>query len=140
MEMCFHGNQLSWGIKHPLISIWSKYRSLSFIRFSTMLAPVISSLDEINCSIFEIFLLALLAKRSSYRYNRHRVLYNIFIYYNMLIRNTYSNMWIWQFHSENWICFLNRRGACARWGCAVCIYAQWQRCDFLVWTKCRTFY
>ena len=48
--MCFHGNQLSWGIKHPLISLWSKYRSPAFIRFSTMLAPVISSLDEIYCT------------------------------------------------------------------------------------------
>ena len=47
--MCFHGNQLSWGINHPLISLWSKYRSPAFIRFSTMLAPVISSLDEIYC-------------------------------------------------------------------------------------------
>ena len=54
MEMCFHGNQLSWGIKHPLISLRSKYRSPAFIRLSTMLAPVISSLDEIYC--MQIFL------------------------------------------------------------------------------------
>ena len=45
----FHGNQLSWGIKHPLINLWSKYHSLAFIHFSTMLAPIISSLDEIYC-------------------------------------------------------------------------------------------
>ena len=50
MEMCFHGNQLSWGIKHPLISLWSKYCSPGFIRLSTVLAPVISSLDEIYCT------------------------------------------------------------------------------------------
>ena len=49
MEMCFHGNQLSWGIKHPFISLWSKYHSPGFIHLSTMLAPVISSLDEIYC-------------------------------------------------------------------------------------------
>ena len=49
MEMCFHGNQLSWRIKHPLISLWSKYCSPTFIRLSTMLAPVIPSLDEIYC-------------------------------------------------------------------------------------------
>ena len=47
--MCFHGNQLSWGIKHPLISLWSKYCSPGFICLSTVLAPVISSLDEIYC-------------------------------------------------------------------------------------------
>ena len=49
--MCFHGNQLSWGIKHPLISLWSKYHSPAFIRLSLMLAPVISSLDEIYCTL-----------------------------------------------------------------------------------------
>ena len=42
--MCFHSNQLSWGINHPLISLWS------FIRLSTMLAPLISSLDKIYCT------------------------------------------------------------------------------------------
>ena len=47
--MCFHGNQLSWGIKHPLISLWFKYCSPGFIHLSTVLAPVISSLDEIYC-------------------------------------------------------------------------------------------
>ena len=51
MEMCFHGNQLSWVIKHPIISLCSKYHSPSFICLSTMLAPVISSLDEIYCTI-----------------------------------------------------------------------------------------
>ena len=51
--MCFHGNQLSWGINHPLISLWSKYHSFAFIRLCTMLAPVISSLDEIYCTCAE---------------------------------------------------------------------------------------
>ena len=49
MEICFHGNQLSWGNKHPLINLWSKNRFPAFICLSTMLAPVISSLDEIYC-------------------------------------------------------------------------------------------
>ena len=51
MEMCFHGNQLSWGIKHPFISLYSKYHSPGFICFSSMLAPVIPSLDGIYCTI-----------------------------------------------------------------------------------------
>ena len=54
MEMCFHGNQLSWGINHPLISLWSKYPSPALIRLSTMLAPVISSLDKIYCTSEEV--------------------------------------------------------------------------------------
>ena len=48
--MCFHGNQLSWAIKHPVISLCLKYHSPGFIIFPTMLAPVISSLDEIYCT------------------------------------------------------------------------------------------
>ena len=51
--MCFHGNQLSWGIKHPIISLCSKYHSQGFICLSTMLAPVISSLDEIYCMPYQ---------------------------------------------------------------------------------------
>ena len=51
--MCFHGNQLSWAIKHPLISLCLKYHSPGFICFPTMLAPVISSLDEIYCMSVE---------------------------------------------------------------------------------------
>ena len=49
--MCFHGNQLSWGIKHPIISLYSKYPSPGFICLSILLAPVISSLDRIYCRI-----------------------------------------------------------------------------------------
>ena len=48
--MCFHGNQLSWAIKHPVISLCLKYHSPGFICFPTILAPVISSLDEIYCT------------------------------------------------------------------------------------------
>ena len=40
MEMCFHSNQLSWGIKHPFINLYSKYHSPGFICLSTMLAPL----------------------------------------------------------------------------------------------------
>ena len=47
--MCFHGNQLSWKIKHPVISLCLNYHSPGFIGFPTILAPVISSLDEIYC-------------------------------------------------------------------------------------------
>ena len=47
--MCFHGNQLSWAIKHPVISLYLKYHTPGFICFPTILAPVISSLDEIYC-------------------------------------------------------------------------------------------
>ena len=47
--MCIHGNHLLWGIKHLLINLGSKYRSPGFIHLSTMLAPVISILDEIYC-------------------------------------------------------------------------------------------
>ena len=49
MEMCFHGNQLSWAIKHRIISLYLKYHSLGYIFFPTMLAPVILSLDKIYC-------------------------------------------------------------------------------------------
>ena len=47
--MRFHGNQLPWAIKHLFISLCFKYHSLGLICFSTMLIPVISSLDEIYC-------------------------------------------------------------------------------------------
>ena len=51
MEMCFHGNRISWGINHSFISLYSKYQPSSFICSSIMLAPVISSLDEIYCTL-----------------------------------------------------------------------------------------
>ena len=50
MKMYFHGNQLSWGIKHPLINLWSKYHFSNFVHLFTMLAPIMSSLDEIYCT------------------------------------------------------------------------------------------
>ena len=53
MEMCFHGNQISWGINHSFISLYSKYQPPGFICSPIMLAPVISSLDEIYCTIDE---------------------------------------------------------------------------------------
>ena len=47
--MRFYGNQLLWAIKHPFIGLCFKYHLPGFICFSTMLAPIISSLDEIYC-------------------------------------------------------------------------------------------
>ena len=47
--MPFHSNQLSWAINYYFIKLYSKYQSPCFICFSKMLAPVISSLDEIYC-------------------------------------------------------------------------------------------
>ena len=49
-RMRFHGNQLSWTIKHPFINLNFKYHPPGFVSVSTMLAPVISSLDEIYCT------------------------------------------------------------------------------------------
>ena len=51
IEMHFHGNQLLWAIKHPFISLCFKPHSSSFICFSAILAPVISGLDEIYCTV-----------------------------------------------------------------------------------------
>ena len=53
MEMCFHGNQHSWAIKHPFISLYSKYQSLNFICLPVMKTPVFLSLDDIYCTIVE---------------------------------------------------------------------------------------
>ena len=47
--MRFHGNQVSWGINYSFISVYSKYQPTSFICSSIVLAPVISSLEEIYC-------------------------------------------------------------------------------------------
>ena len=47
--MRFHSNQLSWAIKRPFISLSLKYHFPDFILFSTMLAPIMSCLDEIYC-------------------------------------------------------------------------------------------
>ena len=48
--MRFHSNQLSWVINYPFISLCFKYHSPGFICFSTMLAPIFSSLDGIYCT------------------------------------------------------------------------------------------
>ena len=55
MEMRFHGSPLSWAIKHHFISLCCKYQSPGFIRFPTMHAPVISSLDKIYCMLSHIW-------------------------------------------------------------------------------------
>ena len=60
--MRFHGNQLSWAIKYYFISLCFKYHSPGFICFSTMLAPIISSLDEIYCTYHEPFSCAIINK------------------------------------------------------------------------------
>ena len=52
--MRFHGIQISWAIKHPFINPCFKYHSPGFICSSTMLAPVISNLDEIYCMKYQI--------------------------------------------------------------------------------------
>ena len=49
MKMCFHGNQHPWAIKHPFISLYSKYHCLKFICLPVMNSPVFPSLDEIYC-------------------------------------------------------------------------------------------
>ena len=48
-------HQLSWAIKHPFVSLSFKYHSPGLLRFSTKLAPVISSLDEIYSKIWTDF-------------------------------------------------------------------------------------
>ena len=44
-----HGSRPSWATNHYFVNLYSKYQSPCCICFSIMLAPVISSLDEINC-------------------------------------------------------------------------------------------
>ena len=54
MEMYFHGNQHPWAIKHPFISLYSKYQSLKYICLPIMTSPVFPSLDKIYCiSLFQ---------------------------------------------------------------------------------------
>ena len=50
--MCFHGNQHPWAIKHPFISLYSKYHSLNFICLPVMNSPVFPSLDDIYCTFW----------------------------------------------------------------------------------------
>ena len=50
MEMCFHGNQYPWAIKHPFINLYSKYQSLKFIYLPVMNSPVFPSLDDNYCT------------------------------------------------------------------------------------------
>ena len=49
MEMCFHGNQYPWAMKHPFISLYFKYQSPKFICLPVMNSPVFPSLDDIYC-------------------------------------------------------------------------------------------
>ena len=49
--MCFHGNQHPWAIKHPFISLYSKYQSLKFICLPVVNSPAFPSLDDIYCTL-----------------------------------------------------------------------------------------
>ena len=49
--MCFHGNQHPWAIKHPFISLYSKYQSLKFICLPVVNSPAFPSLDNIYCTL-----------------------------------------------------------------------------------------
>ena len=53
MKMCFHSNRPSWGINHFFVSLCFKNQSPCFISFPIILAPVISSLDEIYCAKYK---------------------------------------------------------------------------------------
>ena len=46
--MCFHGNQHPSAIKHPFISLYSKY--LKYICLPVVNSPVFPSLDDIYCT------------------------------------------------------------------------------------------
>ena len=48
--MCFHGNQHPWAIKHPFISLYSKYQSLQHICLPVVNSPIFPSLDDIYCT------------------------------------------------------------------------------------------
>ena len=49
--MCFHGNQDPSSIKHPFISLYSKYHPFMFICLLNMNSPVFPSLDDIYCNL-----------------------------------------------------------------------------------------
>ena len=52
--MCFHGNQHSWAIKHPFISLYSKYQPLKLICLPVIDAPVFPRLDDIYCIFYRL--------------------------------------------------------------------------------------
>ena len=47
--MCFHGNQHPWAIKHPFISLYSKYQSFKYIYLPAMSSPIFPILADIYC-------------------------------------------------------------------------------------------
>ena len=53
--MCFHGNQHPSSIKHPFISLYSKYHPFIFICLLNMNSPVFPSLDDIYCTFLPNF-------------------------------------------------------------------------------------
>ena len=52
--MCFHGNQHPSSIKHPFISLYSKYHPFMFICLLNMNSPVFPSLDDIYCITIDL--------------------------------------------------------------------------------------
>ena len=60
--MCFHGNQHPLSIKHPFISLYTKYQSHKFICFPIMNSPVFPSLDDIYCISFSFSILSFIFK------------------------------------------------------------------------------
>ena len=54
MKMCFHGNQHPWAIKHPFISLYSKYQFHKFVCLLVMNSPVFPSLDDIYCRLVRV--------------------------------------------------------------------------------------
>ena len=56
MEMCFHGNQHPSSIKHPFISLYSKYQFFIFNCFPDMHSPVFPILDDNYCMLIHLHL------------------------------------------------------------------------------------
>ena len=48
--MYFHGNQHPWAIKHPFISLYSKYQCFKYIYLPEVNSPIFPSLDDIYCT------------------------------------------------------------------------------------------
>ena len=53
--MCFHGNQHPWAIKHPFISLYSKYQSFKYICLPVRNSPIFPSLDDIHCTFLALY-------------------------------------------------------------------------------------
>ena len=51
MKICFHDNQYPSSIKHPFVSLYSKYQSFIFVCLPDMNSPIFPSLDDIYCRL-----------------------------------------------------------------------------------------